>query len=343
MKKLLIATLVASTALAGCATTGSSKTPVQTVKHSQQPDWVTQPPLKKGLAYGVGSMEIYGDQAAAVKRAAELARVDLVSQLKVTVSGDFSNDTTEFSGSGRQTEVVRTVRNYVRSQVPEAELDDVVTADTYIDQTYAYVLAELDRVQAAARLRRDIAATEQQIEDIAALSPEGTRLQQLQPLLPALTLFAQRERLSERLQLVSMDRQAAPLSAELRQVQDDIYRRVDQLQVRLTVNNDGGREIEGGVLEALTEQGLRIGGSADADLQFDLGATLSAKAQSGNHYVFIDSRLTIRDQSGRILSSFSKQAKGVSGLQDVARQKAARQVAALMADELAATLVDKLR
>lgn len=344
MNKLLIATLVASgLTLAGCASHSSKSSPVQTVKHSSQPDWVTQPPQQNGMAYGIGSMEIYGDEAAAVKRAAELARVDLVSQLKVTVSGDFSNDTTEYSSTGKQTEVVRTVRNYVRSQVPEVELDDVAIADTYVNGKYAYVLVELDRVQAAARLRRSVMDTEQQIQDIAALTPQGTRLQQLQPLLPALKLFGLRDRQSERLALVSMDRRGAQMSAELRAVQDDIYRRIDQLQVNLAVTNAGGREIEGGVLEALTEQGLRISNDSNADLRFDLSATLSDKVSSGNHYAFIDSRLTIRDQSGRVLSSFSKQAKGVSGLKYVARQKAARQVGALMADELAATLVDKLR
>jgi len=42
------------------------------------------------------------------------------------------------------------------------------------------------------------------------------------------------------------------------------------------------------------------------------------------------------------LSSFSKQAKGVSGIEDVARQKAARNVAELLGEELAIALVDKI-
>ncbi len=307
-----------------------------------QPFWVTRPPLKNGMAYGVGSMEIYGDQAAALKRAVELARVDLVAQLKVTVSGDFSSTTTETSGSGRDSEVQRSVSNYARSQVAPAELDEIITADTYTDGRYAYALVELDRSQAAARLRRDIADVDQQIEDIAVSPLSGTPLQQLRPLLPAVKLFARRERLAERLQLVSMERRAEPASAALRALQQSIYDRIGQLRVTLQATDEGARELLGGVTEALTEQGLKVQSGGQADLLFTVSAALTRKQQGGNYYVFTHSRVSIADADGRVMSSFSKQAKGVSGLPEVARVKAAQAVAALIADELAATLVDKI-
>ena len=330
--------------LPGCVGTATKPAKDSTSQRSNMaPDWVSQPPQQSGMAFGIGSMEIYGDVAAAVKRATELARVDLVSQLKVTVSGDFSSDTTEISGSGRQTEVMRTVSNYVRSQVAPVELDDIVVSDSYTDAKYAYVLVELDRGQAAAHLKRDIQDVEQEITDIGNLQTSGSRLQQLQPLLPALKLFGKRERLSERLQLVSMDRHAAPMSAELRTLQDRIYSQIDQLQIELVATDAGAVEIAGGVLEALTAQGLRVRGGSGADLRFEVAATLSSKEQAGNNYVFVDSRINIIDGNGRALSSFSKQAKGVSGLADVARQKASREVAKLIGDELAVALVDKIR
>src|SRR5690606_25775778 len=62
-------------------------------ERAMTPDWITQLPQRNGMAYGVGSMEIYGSVTDAIKRAGDLARVDLVSQLRVTVSGDFSVDT----------------------------------------------------------------------------------------------------------------------------------------------------------------------------------------------------------------------------------------------------------
>lgn len=305
------------------------------------PSWLTNTPAMPGMAYGVGSIEVFGNKTDALKRAGELARVDLVSQLKVTVSGDFSSDVTEISGSNRDSEVRRVMRNHVRSQVAPVELDEAQIIKTHLDGRYAYALAELDRAKAAARLRRDISDVEQQLADIALLQPQGTRLQQLQPLLPALTLFAKRERIAERLALVSMDRRKPGLNGELQGLQQRIDQLIDQLQVTVSFEDDGAEEISGGIIEALTDQGLRLA-DAGADLVFEVNAVLSSKQQRGSFYVFADSRVTIRDGAGRALSSFSKQAKGVSGLQDVARQKAARNVAKLLGEELAVALVDKI-
>lgn len=309
----------------------------------RQPDWVTQPPQQAGMAYGVGSMEIYGNPADAVQRAAELAKADLIAQLKVTVSGNFSSTTTETSGNQRSSEMLRTVSNYVQSRIPTVELDEVQTSETWLDDRYAYALAELNRNEAAARLRRDIADVEQELTAIAQLQPQGTKLQQLQPLLPALTLFAKRDKLAERLALISVQRRAEPLSASLRDLHNRIYQQLDQLVVTLELQDSGARAMGGNMLEALTAQGLRLQDSGSADLRFDVSAQLSDKTQGSSHYAFADTRVTIRDGQGRVLNSFSKQAKGVSGMADVARQKAAREAAAQIAAELAVTLVDKLR
>lgn len=307
------------------------------------PSWTTQPPRKSGMAYGIGSMEIYGSATDAVQRAAELARIDLVSQLRVTVSGDFSSDITETSGTGRTTDVQRNVRSYARSQVPEVQLDEVVIRETYTDTRYAYALAELDRQAAAARLRRAIDEQETELRRINALSPTGNTLQQLQPLLPALTVFAAREKNVEQLALVSTSRASLALPDDLQTLQQRIDRLVDQLKVAVELMDRGAAEISGNVIEALTSQGLRVHDSEHADLVFYVNATLSHREQDRSHYVFVDSRVTIRDQQGRALSSFSKQARGVSGIEDVARQTAARNVGQMLSTELAATLVDHLR
>lgn len=310
---------------------------------SATPSWITQPPRQSGMAYGIGSMEIYGSATDAVQRAAELARIDLVSQLRVTVSGDFSSDITETSGTGRTTDVQRNVRSHARSQVPEVQLDEVVIRETHTDARYAYALAELDRQAAAARLRRDIDAQETELRRINALAPAGNTLQQLQPLLPALTVFASREKSVEQLALVSTSRASLALPDDLRALQQRIDTLVDQLKVAVELLDRGAAEISGNVIEALTSQGLRVHDSEHADLIFFVNATLSHREQDRSHYVFIDSRVTIRDQQGRALSSFSKQARGVSGIEAVARQTAARNVGQMLSTELAATLVDHLR
>lgn len=307
----------------------------------QEPRWITNPPQVPGMAYGVGSMEIYGNKAEAMKRAVQLARVDMISQLKVTVSGDFTNTVEERSATGQESNVQRVMRNHVRSQVARTELDEVPVIKTHTDQTYAYALVELDRNQAAARLKRDMGKLDNELSGIAVLQPQGSSLQKLQPLLPALALFAQREQLNERLMLVSMDRQGEALTQPLMELQQRINGLISELQVSLELKNEDAMAMEGGMLEALTEQGLRISRS-EPDLIFEISSSLSNRQQNGRMYAFADSRVVLKDGNGRVLSSFSKQARGVSSLADVARQKAAQAVAKLLAEELAVTLASRL-
>lgn len=309
----------------------------------EQPAWVTQPPQQAGMAYGVASMEIYGNPQAAIARATELARVDLISQLQVTVTGDFSSLQTMKSGTGQASEVRNSISNYVRSQVPTVELNEVRVSDTFVDGRIAYVLVELDRNKEAARLQQKISDLELRLLDLAGKPSAGSTLQQLQPLLPALKLLAEREQLVERLAFVSVSRQSFPALNDVQALQERIYALIDQLVVTVQYEDEGAQELKASLLEALTAQGLRVQDSHRADLSFKLSATLSSKIQGGSHYVFADTRVTILDGNNRVLSSFNKQAKGVSGIALKARQTAAHNAAKAIADELAVTLVDKIR
>ncbi len=338
----LLATICMSLMLlGGCSTNAVAATSKGAQKKA--PHWVTQPPQQSGMAYGVGSMEVYGNPANAVKRAAELAKIDLVSQLKVTVEGNFSHSITESSGTNQTTQVQQNVSNYVRSQIPTAELDEVQISETWVDGKLAYALVELDRQQAAARLRRDVADIDTELTAIAEQQPQGNKLQQLQPLLPALKLFAQRSALSERLALLSMERRGALLPAELKSLQDRIYQQIDELVVSLEFINNAAKELEGSLLEALTAQGLRIQQNQAADLTFAVSAKQTQKQQGGSYYAFVDTQVVIKDSQQRVLNAFSKQAKGVSGMGSMAQQKAALETAELITNELAVTLADKLR
>lgn len=326
-------------ALVGCQSVPSTPTKSTSAK----PEWIVQPPLRADMAYGVGSMEIYGSVSDAVQRASELARADLVSQLRVTVSAEFSLEQRQHSSNNSPASVDQSVRHYVRSKIPNATLDEVRIVDSYEDGRYAYALAELDRAQAAVRLRRQIGDVELALAPYAQISPSGTTLERLQALLPALSEFAKRDALVEQLQLVSPERRGQALPDSLQALQQRIHDLLRQLRVALVLNNQGAREVGAGVLEGLTQQGLRVSDAQTADVVFEVSAELTRTQQGKSHYVFADSRVTVRDGQGRALSSFSKQARGVSGLPDVARQTAARNVAKLLSEELAVTLVDKLK
>lgn len=337
--KMALSIALLSLGLAGC-----SSTPKQSSTQSTQlPSWVTQPPVASGMAYGVGSMENYGNPADAVKRAADMATADLVSQLKVTVSSEFTSSTSYSSGTHQPSAMQENVSQYIQSKTPVAELDEIKTINTWLDERYAYALVELDRNQAAARLRRDMADIELDLQRYAILAPQGSRLQQVQALLPALPLFAQRERLSERLALVSMERRNEPLPEALKALKQQIYQQIDQLTVSLELVNNDAQSLRASLIEGLTQQGLRLQNSAQADLRFIIKAELSDKRQGGSHHSFAYSQIVIEDANGRALSSFSKQAKGTSGMADVAAQKAAQQLAQIIATELAVTLTEKIR
>lgn len=327
--------------LVGCANLSNEHAAVapQTI----EPAWVTQPPHALGKVYGVGSMERYGDSAAAVKRAAEMATADLLSQLKVTIESDYSSSTSYSHGTEQPSAMHTQVSQSVRSRTASAELDEVKTVDTWLDERYAYALVELDRQQAGARLRRDLAELELQLQHYVQLQPTGNRLQQLQALLPALEGLVEHQRLAERLALVSIERYQPSLPSELRSLQQRINQQLDSLTVVLELRNSGARALQAHLIEGLTQQGLRLQSTGPADLHFIVDVELSDQQQKQNYYSFAHSQIIIEDGAGRALSAFSKQARGVSGMPRVARQHAAQQLAELIAQELAVTLVEKIR
>lgn len=343
--KLATSTLIIGS-LAACVA-NAPKSSVESRRADNQagfdtPEWVNNPPQRAGFAYGTGSADLWGDKADAARRAGDAARVNLVSQLRVTISGDFSSNVQERKATGKQTELVQTVQNTIRSKVPAVELDEVKVTETFFENKFAYALAELDRVQAASRLRAQITDLETQIVKLNAQPRAGTTLQQLRVVLPALTLFAQRDRLADQLALVGTQRQKPSLSDELQNIQTTIYALFDQLQVRITMTDTGAQEIAAGVMEGLTEQGMRINNRGAYDLMIQVSVTLRPVTKNGSHFVFADSRVTIKDADDRILSTFSKQAKGTSGYANLAKAKAEKSVASLLANELAIALVDRI-
>ncbi|MDP2546883.1 hypothetical protein [Oceanobacter sp. 4_MG-2023] len=307
------------------------------------PDWALTPPSAAGMAYGVGSIEVYGDPVSAIKRASELARVDLVSQLRVTISGDFSSTVTETSGSDKETRVQRNVSQYARSQVAEVQLDEVTITDASVAGGYAYALAELDRTAAAARLRQQMSEIEQQLDQYTDVAPQGDTLQQLRVMLPVLELIAERQAFADKLGLVSVQHQIPALSAEHQALQQRVYSLLDQLTVRISFDNDDARLMQGELIETLASQGLRVQTQGNTDLVFAVSAERSSRQQGGRFYAFVQARITIADSQSRVLSSFSDTARGVSGLETKAWQGAASAVADQLQQELAKTLAERLR
>jgi hypothetical protein len=335
-----------SIALLAVGLTACQSTPTKPISDFKQtfdtPEWVTNTPEQKGIAYGTGSADVWGDENDAVRRAGDAARVNLVSQLRVTISGDAYSDVEERKSTNKETELVQTMRNTIRSSVPPVELDEVKVTESYIVDKFAYALAELDRQRAASRISSQMNGLEDEIVAINDRPKVGDILEQVRTLLPALQLFAQRERLADQYALVSISRKKPALDENLEIIQRQIYSLFNQLQIRVAMKGESGQEIAAGVIEALTEQGMRINNQGQFDLLVEVSAVLRPLEKNGLHYVFADSRVTIKDNQLRILSTFSRQAKGASGYAELAQVKAEKSVANMLASELAVALVDRI-
>jgi hypothetical protein len=339
MKKLQLVTVLAtSLVLIAC---GSNPTK----KPQAKPDWIVNEPVATGHVYGVGSAPVYVDDAKAIQQAQDTARVTMVQKLKVTIKGSFSQDTQEIRQTGKQTQLVKAVRNQVSSSIPQAEIDNLEIQANYVDtvQKVAYSLVHLDRNKAAAKLRQRISDFDQQVTDLSAgISADLPTLKQLQSISPALSLLEQRTRLAEQLQLVAMDNRTEYKGDAIKAVEARILSLFDRLSVSLTASNNAGSEIRSGLAESLTGLGLRVS-RRTGDLNFFFKADLREVEKGGRYIVFADGQVEIRDNDGRILSEFSQESKGVSGASMAqAKHKAVQSLGKKLGKELAKSLIQKI-
>ena len=340
-KKLIVTTLAASLVLAAC---GSNPTKKSTGSHGN-PDWIVDEPVRSGHVYGVGSAPVYVDEAKAIQQAQDAARVTMIQKLKVTISGSFSQDTQEVRQTGKQTQLVKTVRNQVSSTIPQAEIDNLEIQENHVDRKgkVAYSLVHLDRRKAASKLRVRISDLDMQVTDLSGkISTDGPVLKQLQGLVPALTWLEQRTRLAEQLQLIDMNNRTEYKGDDVKAVEARILSLFDQLKVSLTATNDDGSAIRSGLAKSLTDLGLRIS-QRKGDLNFFFKADLREVEKGGRYIVFADGSVTIKDNNGRVLSEFSQDAKGVSGASMAqAKRKAIQSLGKNLGKELAKSLVQKI-
>lgn len=330
--------LLLSIQLTGCVGGGNTKP-------GGKPDWIVNEPTKAGHVYGVGSAEIYTDEAEALRRARDAARVAMVQKLRVTVSGEFSQDTQEVRQTGKQTQLIQTVRNTIGSKIPRAELSNIEVESSYADakKGVVYSLVKLDRVKATSQLRRQVRELDSQVDDLdKATAKTLPTLKQLQALMPALKLIAQREKLAEQAQLVDMNGRRPSKDEFLLATEKRIYALLDRLSITVEAKNAAAKGMRSGIVESLTDTGLRVSSSA-GDLALKYQANLRPVEKGGRFIVFADGSVSIEDDTGRVLSEFSKEAKGVSGASAaVAQQKAVKKLAESLGQELATTLVEKI-
>jgi chaperonin cofactor prefoldin len=337
--RLMVAAVTASLLLTACVNNPSKK------QTDGTPQWVVNEPVQGGHVYGVGSAPVYGDAARALQQAQDAARVTMVQKLKVTISGTLTQDTQETRQTGQQTQLMKTVRNTISSSIPNAELDNVEVEENFVDQAnkVAYSLVHFDRVKAASKLRQRISDLDMQVTGLNnKVSSNQDTLTQLQGLMPALKWLEQRERLSEQMQLVDVNNRSVVKDDMLVAVEDRIKALFDALVVNLIPSNADGSKMRDGLVESLTDLGLRISGQSP-HLVFRYAANLRPVQKGGRFIVFASGKVSIEDANGRTLSSFTREAKGVSAAsREQAEFKAVQGLAQVLGQELAKSFVMKI-
>lgn len=338
---LLIGTL--SLFLTGCIGGGSvvKEAAPASSDVSNPPDWALSIPSEDGIAYGVGSAEVYTDPTSALNRAQDQARTELIKQLEVTISGETVSSQSRSMENG-QSRVTRSIMDTVRSQVQETELANIEIAESHVDREggTAYALARLDRTRAEMDLIGELKATDKAIREIEQAPAEGSRLEQLRALMPALPLLAERESQHRKLSLVATGKPGHRKPADFRRLESRVAELLDSLVVVLQPRGEGSRKLDSTLRRALSDEGVQVRESGDGDLELRYEGGLRTVKRDGRYFVFADGNTTVMDRSGRVIAEFQERVKAGSVDPDVARDRAIAKLADGLGEKLAGSLLE---
>ena len=123
--------VVGAGVMSGCVTTVKKSA---STLDDDRPEWLLNTPIEQGALYGVGSAEVFGgNEAAALGRAKDFARVELIKQIEVDISGTVSQEISE-TVKNNTTTFTQNLSQTVSSKVPEFKLSNVIAVDSFNDK-----------------------------------------------------------------------------------------------------------------------------------------------------------------------------------------------------------------
>ena len=320
-------------ALSGCATRPTNEPPA----------WITNPPNQSGHVYGVGSARIsQNDPVNAIHRASDQARVAMIQRLRVTMIGRLSQDSFSKREQGAETQVIQSLSQQVRSQIPELALDDIEIQSTYVDdkQQMAYALAHLDRQRASAKIRRAMNELELELEVYKSLGYTEDPIKNIQQLTPALERFHQLDRLGERLQIVSPTGGNVTLDADLYRIKARFYTQFDRLKVHLKPAGRMDQRLQSRLSAALSSKGFKIYPKMDeADLIIEYQIAFRQVKKGDMVFVFADGSTQITHNDQTPISSLVSEVKGASPYAELAETAAVKHLADKMGEDIIRVLL----
>jgi len=340
--------LVASLALplSGCLGGGVAvkEAEPETGDASGPPEWALSVPSGDGMAYGVGSAEVYTDPTSALNRAQDQARTELVKRLEVTVSGETVSRQSRTTENG-QSRVTRSIMDTVRSQVQDTELGNIEIAETHVDRggETAYALARLNRTRAEMDLIGELREIDEAIREVDRTPARADTLEQLRALMPALPMLAERESVHRKLSLVAAGNPGHRMPAEFRQLEDRIAGLLDSLVVVLRPGGEPSRKMDSTLRRALSDEGVQVRESGDGDLVLRYDGGLRTVQRDGRNFVFADGNATVLDRTGRVIAEFQERVKAGSVDPGIARDRAVGKLAQGLGEKLAGSLLESFK
>jgi len=336
---LLLALLLIgfSLVITGCA----SPKNVKTAKKSGQPDWILNTPVQPGFLYGVGSAEIFGgNESGAAARAKDIARVELIKQISVNVSGEVDQEIKESMKDGVSS-LTENLRQAVKSKVPEFTLTHVTQEDSHKSGKHVSTLVQLDVVKELQGLKRQINDLDMQIDGYAEKfkieDPHG--MSALRLVAPALVLVDQRADLQARHNALTPASKTSPLlTDEIKEFVAQVYERIGQMSISVVSEDKTNSNFQTALIANLTNKGMRIITDGKSDVQIVYKLSTNNVDRGSTIYSHTSGDITIKDETGRVVKAFQAKTKGTSTDMREAESRSIKKLSAKLSQELMSAL-----
>ncbi|PIE75362.1 MAG: hypothetical protein CSA18_00305 [Deltaproteobacteria bacterium] len=325
--------------LSGCmGTTGNVKSDGSKTEKGGIPQWFYSPPDMAGYVYGVGIASIYSTSGEAVKRARENARLELVKQLRVNISGETAASIKREINQG-QSKITRQILNYAKSSVKEAELPGVKILKTAVSPVdkQAFALAELNLSFAELDISDSIKDLDIKITKYSNIPDSENKISTIKKLLPALKLIEERDRLFYNLKLVSKMSDSDKVSdgnvhIKLKQ---RISNLLDSIVIVLIPGDSEAEKLAPGLRKKLAEEGVRVRMNGTGDLYLQYSASISMVERNGIFFSFVSGQASIMEENKDIISEFTTKVKAGSSDENLSEKRGLEKLALQLGEKIA--------
>ncbi|MCW7753737.1 LPP20 family lipoprotein [Desulfobotulus sp. H1] len=308
-----------------------------------RPKWTTEPPRQAGYIFGVGSVETYGNARTAIQRAQEAARVDLLSQLRVTVSGTMQTSIRVEGDDERFASIHKVVQQETSSRVQEIEMTGIEITETWLNpaETEAWALARLNRAKTESELLFGL----EDLEDTLLNRGTGTgsTLDRIRHIIPSLTDLEERRQILNQLTFLAAGSQIPDREKGRRvdALQAEIRNLLASLTIRLEPQNDDAIKMLGIMAQTLTRMGFNLHDEG-ADLRIRLSISMTPVSRNQIFHVVTQAEGQVQTPEGRTLYALRESGRSSSSDPQIARNKAVEDMALKLADALASGLFQHL-